>query len=884
MRTSSELRALFIDYFRERGHVVVPSASLVPADDPTLLFTTAGMVQFKKLYTGAVPLPYTRACSVQKCLRTTDLDNVGRTPRHGTFLEMLGNFSFGDYFKREAIQWGWEFLTKLLAIPPDCLWITVYLDDDEAYAIWADEIKIPGDRIVRLGKEDNFWGPAGKTGACGPCSEIHFDVGRSLCPDPDCKPGHSCNRFLEVWNLVFPQFDMQEDGTLAPLKYRGIDTGMGLERLCLVLQGKTSIQETDAFQPLLARLESMSGRRYAAETEDGAAMRIIADHTRALTFALAEGLFPSNEGRGYVLRRILRRASRRGRGLGLTDPFLHELSETVIATMGDVYPELRAASASITQSLRAEEERFLSTLSEGIARFEEVVAGLGRSKERTIPGSAIFTLYDTYGFPADMVEEMARERGLSVDLEAFEKEMEAQRERSRGASRFEAAGEGPGWTEVEGGDGTEFLGYETLEAEASVRRLRAGNPATVPPALQGRGEPLEIVLDRSPFYVEAGGQIGDSGTIETDGLVLEVYDTVRAGHEHVHRAVVTAGAADAASLRGRCVRARVGEGPRRATMRNHTATHLLHAALRSVLGAHATQAGSLVSPDRLRFDFSHFRPVSREEVRSIETCVNREVLADHPVVPRTMSFAEATKAGAMALFGEKYGDVVRMVEIPGVSRELCGGTHVARTGEIGPFRIVAEGSVASGTRRIEAVTGTGALEVWTRERDTVDALASIFQSGRDEIVRRVESLLEEREKLQKQLRAARTQGGGDLERLLAGARELDGVRLVAGEIEAEDIGTLREIGDRVRERLKSGVAVLGARFGGSVTILTIVTEDLVKARGLRADALVREVAKTVGGSGGGKPHLAQAGGKDAERLPEAIGRAEEVLRGMLGAR
>jgi alanyl-tRNA synthetase len=645
-----------------------------------------------------------------------------------------------------------------------------------------------------------------------------------------------------------------------------------------------AIQETDVFRPILGDVERMCGRKYGASPADDSSMRIIVDHARALTFALAEGVFPSNEGRGYVLRRILRRASRRGRGLGLADPFLFELSGTVVATMGEAYPELRAAAPSIERALRAEEERFLVTLAEGIARFEEVAAGLAREGERVIPGTSLFALYDTYGFPVDMIEEMAAERGLDLDRAGFEGEMEAQRERSRGASRFsESAGSGPEWIEAAGGAGTEFVGYEALEADARVRRYRPGSPRGGPAAAGGRGTPVEIVLDRTPFYAESGGQVGDIGVIEGPGFRAEVQDTVLADGEHVHLAAIVEGGLDPGALAGVPVRARVDEASRRATMRNHTATHLLHAALRGVLGPHATQAGSLVAPDRFRFDFTHFKGMTRDEIRDVESAVNREVLADHPVVSRRMAFADAMAAGAMALFGEKYGDQVRMVEVPGVSRELCGGTHVGRTGEIGPFRILSEGSVASGTRRIEATTGTGALEVWSRERETLEALSGVLQAGRDDLLRRVQGLIEERDKMQKQVRAARKQGGGDLDRLLAGGRDMDGFRLVAGEVGVEDIGGLREMGDALRERMKSGVAVLGARIGDGATFLVLVTDDLVSGRGLRADAIVREVARIAGGSGGGKPHMAQAGCKDPALLPDALGQVGAIVTKLLSA-
>lgn len=873
---SHTVRETFVRFYTERAHTLVEPAPLVPRDDPTLLFNSAGMVQFKRLYATSEPLPYTRAVSVQPCLRAggkdSDLENVGTTARHLSFFQMLGNFSFGDYFKKEAIDWGWELLTKEYGLDPDRLWVSVYEDDDEAEALWLAR-GFPKERLVRLGAKDNFWGPAGKTGACGPCSEIHWDRGPSFegkAPGPD-----DVDRFLEIYNLVFPQFDQQDDGSRPPLRNRGIDTGMGLERLAMVIQGADTLFDTDQFRPVMDRTQEMSGASYADGDHDvKRAIRIVADHVRGVTFALAEGVLPSNEGRGYVIRRILRRAVRRGWALGIEGSFLHELSGLIVDQYARWYPLLTDARERVALAIRHEEEHFAATLKSGMGRFEDAVKKATKEGRSTLSGETVFTLYDTYGFPADLVEEMARERGLEVDLAGFEAAMGEQKARSRQSSRFDTAGDAAiTWTPVTEGPSSEFLGYDELEATVTVRRYAAV------------GDGFVVVLDRTPFYAESGGQVGDTGILRFAGGEARVVDTRKQEGEIVHH--VDGDGVDPARVFAGEGTARVDATRRADVQRNHTATHLLHAALRNHLGTHVAQAGSFVGPDRLRFDFSHMASMTPEEIRAVEDEVSRGILADHAVSTTTTSLADALEAGAMALFGEKYGDSVRQVVVPGVSRELCGGTHVRATGEIGPFVIVAESAVAAGTRRVEALTGPAALRHIREERDLVSRIAGRLQSGRHQVGEKVDALLDERTRLEteiKKLRDAERRaalgggGGGDNG---PAREEVDGVAVLVQRVPASNVGEMRQAADLVRGKLQSGVAILGADVGGKASFLVFVTPDLVEAKRFRADELVREVAGIAGGSGGGKPDLALAGAKDVDKIDAALEHGRSVVLGAL---
>ena len=873
--TPSYIRETFLDFYRAREHRVIKSAPLVPKEDPTLLFTSAGMVPFKKYYTGTVTLEYTPAASIQKCFRASDLENIGFTPRHLTFFEMLGHFSFGDYFKREAIAWNWEFFTGSLRLPTEKLKVSVFEEDDEAFEIWEREIGVPRDRIYRLGAQDNFWGPAGDTGACGPNTEIYYDLGEDLgCGKETCGPGCDCDRWFEIGNVVFPQYDQQADGSRLPLKNRGIDTGLGLERIAMVLEGKRTLFESGAFRPLIARVEELSGRRYEETLRP--AMNIIADHVRGLTFALSEGILPSNEGRGYVIRRILRRAAVQGHRLGLTRPFLHELSGQVVELMGGAYPELREAAPAVRSALQLEEERFRATLAQGLARFEE--AAERHQPSGRIPGEEVFLLYDTYGFPTDLTALLARERGLEADLPGFEVAMTEQRERSRKNARFyhAVAGEDLAWTIFSDGAHSVFRGYDTMELETSIRRFAPGEPATgtegtVPATFYW------VVLAETPYYAESGGQVGDRGWLEGPGFRALVLDTVKVGEEIRHRVVIESGAFPEGAIT-----ARVASDARWDTMRNHTATHLLQAALRRVLGPHVQQAGSLVAPDRLRFDFTHARAMTAEEIAAVEDLVNGQILQDEVVEARETSYDEAIREGVTALFGEKYGDRVRRIEVGEFSRELCGGTHVRRTGQIGGFVLASESGIAAGTRRVEALTGRATVREARRALRTVGALQRSLP-GAGEVTERVEALQQELNRLRKQIQELKSRGGEDLfAGLFRDEQRLSRGSAVVGEIEVEEGADLRALGDRLRDRLKSGAALVAARVGPKTTLLAVVTDDLIAAGTLRADELVRTAAQAAGGSGGGKPHLAMAGVGEVARVADALEAGRARLLAALG--
>jgi alanyl-tRNA synthetase len=873
---ADEIRSRFLNYFARNGHEIRPSSSLVPADDPTLLFTNAGMVQFKKVFLGQEEVPYKRATTSQKSVRAggkhNDLEQVGFTARHHTFFEMLGNFSFGDYFKRDAIRFGWEFLTVELGIPAERLWVTVHYTDDEAIGLWREISGLPAERIFKLGDKDNFWQMA-DTGPCGPCSEIHFDLRpeplRGTDLDVDAFVEHSDRgEFLELWNLVFMQYDRDADGVLTPLPAPSIDTGAGLERIASVMQGVPSNYQTDLFTPLVERAVRVVGVPYEYGTPTGSSYHVLADHARATAFLLADGVFPSNEGRGYVLRRILRRAVRHAWLLGRREPTLVEVVDEVVVRMGEQFPELVQRREYILRNVRAEEERFLSTIDGGMRRFDEIapVGGSG-----TVSGKDVFRLYDTFGFPLDLTELMARERGYEVDVEGFEAELEAQRRRSREDRAASGVGMGSdafamGWEEVEGAAGAEqeFAAYRATSLETDVLAFRRMDDGRV--ALQ---------LRENPFYAESGGQVSDTGRVEGEEWTL-VVDEVR----RVAGRVAVVGAADGEFRPGR-VRATVEEPSRRDTERNHTATHLLQAALRLTLGEHVHQQGSLVEPDRLRFDFTHSGPMTPEEIAEVEAIVNRAIWANAEVQQKQMGYRDAISRGAMALFSEKYGDVVRVIEIPGISMELCGGTHVRTTGQIGLFRIVSESGVAAGVRRIEALTGPAAYGRLRRDERTMREAAALLRTREENLVPRLQAVLDENRDLHRALERARAQGGADVVgRLVDAAEAVDGVRVIAAPVDVADADELRALGDRLRERLGSGIAVLSAAPGDRPTLLAVATDDMIQ-RGVRADRVVREVAALAGGKGGGKPHMAQAGVSQPERLPEALSRVAEIVRPML---
>ena len=886
--SGSEIRTRFLEFFQRRGHEVVPSSSLVPHGDPTLLFTNAGMNQFKDVFLGLEKRPYRRATTAQKCVRAggkhNDLEQVGRTARHHTFFEMLGNFSFGDYFKKEAILYAWELLTDEdggFGLPAERLTPTIYRDDEEAFAIWQDEVGIPAERIVRLGEKDNFWS-MGDTGPCGPCSEVIYDRGpEHACDAPECAIGKcDCDRWLEIWNLVFMQYDRDENGTMTPLPRPCVDTGMGLERLASVLQEVDSNYETDLFRPLLDWLSARTGRPYD-RGDGGFPFRVIADHVRACTCLIADGVLPSNEFRGYVLRRILRRAARFGRVLGIDRPFLHEMVPLVTAVLGDAYPELREKEDFVRRVMEGEEARFLETLTEGTRRAEEMLAPLRerarRGEEAVLSGRDAFLLYDTFGFPIDLTEDMAEEAGVRVDREGFEEAMEEQRRRAREAR--EAEGEADETRTLgelfAGRPPTEFVGYEELEVETTVTGLAAGG-RLLREATPEDGE-VRLLLARTPFYAESGGQVADTGVIEGR---LGRAEVTRAFHLPDGRTVVVARVTEGRLTEGDPVRAAVDRERRLATARNHTATHLLHRALREVLGEHAVQSGSLVAPDRLRFDFAHFGPLTPSELEAVEGIVNDAVLACRPVRATVCSYREAVAGGAVALFGEKYGERVRVVEIDGVSRELCGGTHVSVTGEVGPFRILSESGIGSGLRRIEALTGTEALGHMRRAEEALTEAAALLHCGRGEVPERVRKLLGElREREKERERDEARRAVSSAARVAEEAEAVGPYRLAVGSLPAMPMDRLREAGDHVRDRIRSGAVLLGAptEDGSRLGFVAMVTKDLVD-KGIHAGKIIGEVARTAGGGGGGRPDMAQAGGRDPARLAEALEKGRALFR------
>ncbi|HKA61689.1 MAG TPA: alanine--tRNA ligase [Methylomirabilota bacterium] len=877
--TGSEIRARFLEYFRRRGHTVVRSSPLVPAQDPTLLFTNAGMVQFKSVFLGEERREYVRATTAQKCVRAggkhNDLENVGHTARHHTFFEMLGNFSFGDYFKEDAIRFCWELLTEDFGLPKDRLKATVFTDDDVAFGLWKTVAGLSEDRILRLGEKDNFWA-MGDTGPCGPCSEVHFHQGDHLscaeeqagraCLGPAC----DCDRWLEVWNLVFMQYNRDASGAMTPLPKPSIDTGMGLERIAAVLQGKQSNYDTDLFRPLIARVEELSGKTYGRDEASDVSMRVIADHARAATFLITDGVTPSNEWRGYVLRRIMRRAMRHGRMLGMSAPFLWDMTGRVVSVMGEAYPEIREAQARVAEAVRQEEERFAETLDLGMAKIREYLDVHRGDPTRTVDGRFLFTLYDTHGFPSDLAQEVFADAGWTVTPEtqqAFDAEMEAQRERARAGASFGGESGDPSVAIYQRLSGEvakpTFLGYASLTAPARILAMVADGQRR---REARQGETVEVILDRTPAYAESGGQQGDTGTVVGREGQGQIQDTFYRGSQLiVHRVAVTQG-----QLReGEEVAVSVESRRRQGLRQHHTGTHLLHAALRKVLGTHVAQAGSLVAPDHLRFDFSHGASVKDSELEDVEGLVNEQVQANVVVSPAEMDLQEALRSGAMALFGEKYGDRVRVIRIGDFSTELCGGTHLDATGQIGLFKVTDEGAVAAGVRRVEAVTGEPALAHVGREEAALRESAGLLKIPPLELPRRLAALLDDQKRLEKQVaqlesKLARNQA----QDLVTAAKQVAGVAVLAARLDGLDPDGLRSVVDTLRDRLPSGVIVLGSAVDGKVNLVAAVSRDLTKR--FPAGRLVQEIAKMVGGGGGGRPDLAQAGGKDASKLDDAL--------------
>jgi alanyl-tRNA synthetase len=888
---AGEIREAFLRYFEQRGHVRVPSASLVPADDPTLLFTNAGMVQFKDVFLGLETRPYRRAVSVQKCMRVSgkhnDLENVGPSPRHHTFFEMLGNFSFGDYFKREAVRFAWEFVSGTLGLSPARLVFTVLAGDDEAAGAWA-AVGVPQDRVLRMGEATNFW-MMGEVGPCGPTSEVHYDCGSEACTcgRPDCSVAldNGCDRWLEIWNLVFMQFNQAPDGTRTPLRQPGVDTGMGFERIAAVLQGVSSTYDTDLFVPILDRVQRLLHHTDAERAQQMIAYRVLADHGRAMTFLASDGVVPSNEGRGYVLRMIIRRAIRFARRAGASRPVLGGVAEAVISVMRDAYPELVASTAFIRQVLASEEERFGQTLEDGLSRVDELITEVRRKGETVLPGAEVFRLYDTYGFPPDLTRDIAREQGLTIDDAGFAAEMARQKERSRGAPAFQFdPKERSAYAALrDAGAVTTFVGYDLLDTEGRVTALfqRGGRVAHA-----GAGEDVEVVCDRTPFYAEGGGQVGDSGEMHAlgpggrPGAVVAVVDTRRPVPDvTVHYGRVASGTIH----EGDRVRLIVDAARRRDIMRNHTATHLLHRALREILGDHARQAGSLVAPDRLRFDFVHPRALSPEERARIEARVNEQVLAGLPVRTAVMPYRDAVAAGAVALFGEKYGDEVRVVSIDGYSRELCGGTHVGTTSEIGFFLVVAEGSVGAGIRRIDAVTGRAAVARAQEAEASLRAAADALGVQPGEIPARLRQLVERVHALEREAKGTRAGGAGpDPEALADAAQEVDGIRVVGVAVPDADQVQLRALGDRVKPRLPSGVIIAAGPADGRIELVVMATPGAL-ARGADAGKVMRVLNRLLGTRGGGRADLAQGGGGDPARLAAVMADLPGVVREALGA-
>ena len=867
---ASEVRESFLTFFNEYGHKIVPSAPVAPLDDPTLLFTNAGMNQFKDIFLGTGSRPYTRAADSQKCIRVSgkhnDLEEVGHDTYHHTFFEMLGNWSFGDYYKKEAISWAWELITKVWGLPKNRLYATVFREDEESEILWKKMTDISPSHVLRFDEKDNFW-EMGATGPCGPCSEIHIDLGEACCDKKkvkghQCAVNSGCARYIEIWNLVFIQYNRDDSGALKPLPSRHVDTGMGFERVTAVLQGQVSNYRTDVFTPLMDQLSELTSISWKDTTEISA-FRVITDHIRALTFAITDGVLLSNEGRGYVLRRLLRRAARYGRNLNMQEPFIYKLVPTLVHTMGDAYPEIREREKYTTHVIESEEVRFNDVLDRGIEIFNSITADLKSKKQHVISGSDAFRLYDTYGFPLDLTQLMAREETLDVDEKGFQEAMDEQRERARKHAQFTM--DRQDWISLSEGEDSVFVGYEKVTVKAVIRKFQI---------IDRR---FYVILDRTPFYGESGGQVGDRGWITGDRFRLRIDNTIRQGDQIIHIGVlekgdkVTAGPVEAA----------VKRDDRLSTARNHTATHLLHQALKRILGDHVNQAGSLVTVDHLRFDFTHFEGMTSRQIEQVEWEVNRRIRENLNVETFHTSLEEAKAKGATALFGEKYGEKVRVIKIADFSMELCGGTHLRATGEIGYFRILNEESVSAGVRRIEAITGETADLFLRKEKQVLQRMAGMLKCRVDELESKVASILEDRKEMERKLRQSRRTASLDINLMLKQAESVNGISVIANQIDVSDVDELRHYGDQIRNTLSSGVAVLACVLQGKVQILCVVTDDLIKKSGLKAGDIVKETARYVNGGGGGKPHMALAGGKDTKKIKTALQAVPGIVEKLL---
>ncbi|MFH2092829.1 MAG: alanine--tRNA ligase [Pseudomonadota bacterium] len=871
--TGNDARKIFVDYFKKHNHQHVRSSSLVPQDDPTLLFVNAGMVQFKMVFTGDEKRDYSTAVTHQKCVRAggkhNDLENVGYTARHHTFFEMLGNFSFGDYFKEKAIAFAWDLLTNGYGFDPEKLWVSVFETDDEAYGIWRDQIKVPEHKIVRLGEKDNFWA-MGDTGPCGPCSEIHIDRGREFgCDDPACAVGCDCDRWLELWNLVFMQFERDETGHMEPLPKPSIDTGLGLERVISVLQGVATNYDTDLFLPIMEKVGELANKKRHESDLVEVAMKVIADHSRATAFLIADGVLPSNEGRGYVLRRIMRRAIRYGRSIGLVKPFFHHTVQTVFGIMEQAYPELKDSAAFIINVVKNEEEKFLETLGTGMKLLEATIEQTIKEKKSTIPGDVIFKLYDTYGFPVDIIVDHIKEMDIDLDIDGFNAAMAEQKARSRSTKKF--AGVGHAYRELtSAGVKTGFNGYTSLEGQSDIliivkedQELEIAKPKDF----------IEIVTSETVFYAESGGQAGDAGIFENKDCVIRIEDTVKDPTGLViHKGIVEKGTAK----KGDTFTLKVDVQKRKQIARNHTATHILHSALRKVLGDHVKQSGSLVTQNRLRFDFTHFSAITPEQIKAIEQEVNFRIRENHIVQTKEMGMEEAVKAGATALFEEKYGDVVRVVSQGEFSSELCGGTHTHSSGDIGLFKILSEGGIASGVRRIEAATGQAALDFIHKDESLVAGIAGLLKGNKDDLIFKVETLLKEKKALERELESLKGKMAlKSMENIDDDIKIVDGVKVVSKRVSIENPSQLRDLADKFKNKIGSGVILLGAESDGKALLISIVTDDLTKR--FKAGDIVKAAANIVGGGGGGRPNMAQAGGTKPEHLDKAL---ESVFKTM----
>ena len=869
----NEIRKSFTDFFESKGHYIGKSSSLIPKNDKSLLLINSGMAPLKNYFSGVEVPPKNRMSTVQKCIRTGDIENVGKTARHGTFFEMMGNFSFGDYFKPEAITWAWEFITEHLNIPVEKLWVTVYLDDDQAHDFWEKGIGVPADRIVRLGKDDNFWEIG--LGPCGPCSEIYFDRGEKYgCGSPDCKPGCDCDRYLEFWNLVFTQFDRQEDGTYPELANKNIDTGMGLERMACIMQDVDNIFEIDTIKYIIQGIEELANIKYGEDDKKDVSVRIITDHMRAMSFLIADGVLPSNEGRGYVLRRLLRRAARHGKLLGIKEDFLYKLYDRVKEVSGEAYPELVEKESYVKKVIKIEEEKFNETLDQGVEILNGYIAELKEANETVLSGDKAFKLYDTYGFPLDLTEEILEEQGFGIDEEGFHKEMEEQRQRAR-ADR--GAMEDEGWKEdplstLDESVASTFDGYKNLNVSGKVTAIVKEDEIV---EMINEGEKAIIVLNETSFYAEGGGQAGDIGTLENEDAIFEVVDTRKGANNTIkHIGFVKKGQIKVSDA----LESKVNKEVRMASARNHTATHLLHEALKEVLGDHVNQAGSLVTPERLRFDVTHFEPISKEELKAVEEKVNKAILDALEVNCEIMNINDAKEKGAMALFGEKYGNEVRVVSMGDYSVELCGGTHLTNTSQVGLFKILSEGGVAAGVRRIEAITGHAVYEYLTNRDNMINEVCSALKTKEDNLVQRANHLVEENKALAKELHETKTKLNlQSVDSLLDAKVEINGVNLLCAKFEDIDMNTLKETADTLRDKVGSGVVVLSNVADNKVNFVVTATQDVIE-KGIHSGNIVREVAKIANGKGGGRPNMAQAGATDVSKVDEALSYASEVVK------